>query len=142
MRIRIRNPACNSRNNQSARECMVPYISNNRICHKSRDASKAATAEHQNNNKGKSGMPITSGMQATARARGKLRKGTEDFQPRPRVSKQTKINFGSNQNKLKQDLFRVCSVCFVKPKKKNFGLFRFSNLYRNNQNKQNCFITT
>jgi hypothetical protein len=40
----------------------------------------------------------------------------------PRVfSKQTKINFCSNRNKPKQDLFRVC---FVKPKIKNFGLFR------------------
>ena len=36
-------------------------------------------------------------------------------------SKQTKINFGSNRNKPKQDLFRVC---FVKPKKKIFGLFQ------------------
>ncbi len=36
-------------------------------------------------------------------------------------SKQTKINFGSNQNKPKQDLFRVC---FVKPKTKKFGSFR------------------
>jgi hypothetical protein len=35
-------------------------------------------------------------------------------------SKQTKINFGSNRNKPKQDLFRVC---FVKPKRKKFGLF-------------------
>jgi hypothetical protein len=39
-------------------------------------------------------------------------------------SKQTKINFGSNRNKPKQDLFRVCSVCFMKPKRKKFGLFR------------------
>jgi hypothetical protein len=36
-------------------------------------------------------------------------------------SKQTKINFGSNQNKPKQDLFRVC---FVKPKTISFGLFQ------------------
>ena len=36
-------------------------------------------------------------------------------------SKQTKINFGSNRNKPKQDLFRVC---FVKPITKSFGLFR------------------
>jgi hypothetical protein len=36
-------------------------------------------------------------------------------------SKQTKINFCSNRNTPKQDLFRVC---FVKPKIKNFGLFR------------------
>jgi hypothetical protein len=36
-------------------------------------------------------------------------------------SKQTKINFGSNRNKPKQYLFRVC---FVKSKTKNFGLFR------------------
>jgi hypothetical protein len=36
-------------------------------------------------------------------------------------SKQTKINFGSNRNKPKQDLFRVC---FVKPKRKNFRLFQ------------------
>ncbi len=70
-------------------------------------------------------------------------------------SKQTKINFGSNWNKPKKDLFRGCfglfretkkkkfwfvsvfrtyiettqtnrsvSVCFVKPKRKNFDLFR------------------
>jgi hypothetical protein len=39
-------------------------------------------------------------------------------------SKQTKIIFGSNRNKLKQDLFRVCLVCFVKPVTKSFGLFR------------------
>jgi hypothetical protein len=43
--------------------------------------------------------------------------------PYTRVSsKQTKIIFGSNRNKPKQDLFRVC---FVKPTKtKSFGLFR------------------
>ncbi len=43
-------------------------------------------------------------------------------------SKQTKINYGSNRNKPKQDLFRTCfglfQVCFLKPKRKNFGLFR------------------
>jgi hypothetical protein len=42
-------------------------------------------------------------------------------------SKQTKIYFGLNRNKPKQDLFRVC-----------FGV---SNLYRNNRKKQNCFVT-
>jgi hypothetical protein len=36
-------------------------------------------------------------------------------------SKQTKINFGSNQNKI---CFVFFSVCFVKPKIKNFGLFQ------------------
>jgi hypothetical protein len=36
-------------------------------------------------------------------------------------SKQTKINFGSNRNKIS---FAFVSVCFVKPKNKNFGLFR------------------
>ncbi len=42
----------------------------------------------------------------------------------PRVSsKQTKMNFGSNRNKPKQDLFRVCFDLFRETKKK-FGLFR------------------
>jgi hypothetical protein len=58
---------------------------------------------------------------------------------RTRVSsKQTKINFGSNRNKPKQDLFRVC---FVKPKRKNFGLFRCFEPISNNRNKQICFVT-
>jgi hypothetical protein len=39
-------------------------------------------------------------------------------------SKQTKIIFGSNRNKPKQDLFRVCFGLFRETKKKNFGLFR------------------
>ncbi len=39
-------------------------------------------------------------------------------------SKQTKIIFGSNRNKPKQDLFAFVSVCFVKPITKSFGLFR------------------
>ncbi len=44
---------------------------------------------------------------------------------RTRVSsKQTKINFGSNRNKPKQDLFRVCFGLFRETKTKNFGLFR------------------
>jgi hypothetical protein len=41
----------------------------------------------------------------------------------------------------KQDLFRLCLVCFVKPKTKNFGfvsVFR-AYIYWNNRNKQNCF---
>jgi hypothetical protein len=38
-------------------------------------------------------------------------------------SKQTKINFGSNRNKPKQDLFRVC-FCLFRETKKNFCLFR------------------
>jgi hypothetical protein len=43
----------------------------------------------------------------------------------PRVSlKQTKINFGLNRNKPKQDLFRVCFGLFRETKNKNFGLFR------------------
>ncbi len=45
-------------------------------------------------------------------------------------SKQTKINFRSNRNKPKQDLFCVNLVCFS-----------VSNLYQNNRNKQNCFET-
>jgi hypothetical protein len=36
-------------------------------------------------------------------------------------SKQTKIIFGSNRNKI---CFAFVSVCFVKPKTKSFGLFR------------------
>ncbi len=44
------------------------------------------------------------------------------YNPASRVSsKQTKINLGSNQNKI---CFAFVSVCFVKPKRKNFGLFR------------------
>ena len=39
-------------------------------------------------------------------------------------SKQTKINFGSNRNQPKQDLFRVCFGLFRETKIKNFGLFR------------------
>jgi hypothetical protein len=39
-------------------------------------------------------------------------------------SKQTKIIFGPNRNKPKQDLFRVCFGLFRETKKKNFGLFR------------------
>jgi hypothetical protein len=39
-------------------------------------------------------------------------------------SKQTKINFGSNRNKPKQHLFRVCFGLFRETKYKNFGLFR------------------
>jgi hypothetical protein len=38
-------------------------------------------------------------------------------------SKQTKINHGSNKNKPKQDLFRVCFGLF-RETKKYFGLFR------------------
>jgi hypothetical protein len=53
-----------------------------------------------------------------------------------RVSlKQTKINFGSKQNKI---CFAFVSVCFVKPKRK---ISVVSNLYRNNRNKQICFVT-
>jgi hypothetical protein len=41
---------------------------------------------------------------------------------RARVSsKQTKINFETNRNKI---CFAFVSVCFVKPKTKNFDLFR------------------
>jgi hypothetical protein len=57
------------------------------------------------------------------------------------VLETNKKNFGSNRNKPKQDLFRVVSVCFVKPKTKNFGLFWCFNLYQNKWNKQNCFET-
>ncbi len=39
-------------------------------------------------------------------------------------SKQTKINFGSNRNKPKQDLFRVCFGLFRETKKKKFRFFR------------------
>ncbi len=42
-------------------------------------------------------------------------------------SKQTKIIFGSNQNKPKQDLFRVCFGLFRETKKKNF---RFVSVFR------------
>jgi hypothetical protein len=42
-----------------------------------------------------------------------------------RVSSKWKIKFfGSNRNKPKQDLFRVCFGLFRETKKKNFGLFR------------------
>ncbi len=39
-------------------------------------------------------------------------------------SKQTKIIFGLNRNKPKQDLFRVCFGLFCETKNKSFGLFR------------------
>jgi hypothetical protein len=50
-------------------------------------------------------------------------------------SKQTKINFGSNRNKPKQDLFRVCFGLFRETKNKKF---RFVSLFRtyNKQPKQ------
>ena len=48
--------------------------------------------------------------------------------PPPRVSsKQTKIIFGSNRNKPKQDLFRVCFGLFRETKKKKF---RFVSVFR------------
>jgi hypothetical protein len=57
-------------------------------------------------------------------------------------SKRKKKFFGSNRNKLKQDLFRVCFGLFRETKKKLFSVcFGVSNLYRNNRNKQNCFET-
>ncbi len=61
----------------------------------------------------------------------------------PRVSSKWKKNiFGSNRNKPKQDLFRVCFGLFCETPKKNFSVcFAVSNLYRNNRNKQNCFET-
>ncbi len=59
-------------------------------------------------------------------------------------SKQTKINFGSNRNKPKQDLFRVCFGLFrfvsLNQKEKVSVCFGVSNLYRNNRNKQICFV--
>jgi hypothetical protein len=59
-------------------------------------------------------------------------------------NKQTK-NFDSNRNKPKQDLFRLCFGLFCETKNKQFWFvsvcFGESNLYRNNQNKQNCFET-
>jgi hypothetical protein len=42
-------------------------------------------------------------------------------------SKQTKIIFGSNRNKPKQDLFRVCFGLFREPKKKKI---RFVSVFR------------
>jgi hypothetical protein len=42
-------------------------------------------------------------------------------------SKQTKINFGSNRNKPKQDLFRVCFGLFRETKNKTF---RFVSVFR------------
>jgi hypothetical protein len=42
-------------------------------------------------------------------------------------SKQTKINFGSNRNKPKQDLFRVCFGLFRETKNK---FFRFDSVFR------------
>ncbi len=62
---------------------------------------------------------------------------------RSRVSsKWTKKNFGSNRNKPKRDLFRVCFGLFRETNKEKFSVcFGVSNLYRNNRNKQNCFET-
>jgi hypothetical protein len=57
-------------------------------------------------------------------------------------SKWKKKFFGSNRNKPKQDLFRVCFGLFRETKKQIFRLcFGVSILYRNNRNKQNCFET-
>jgi hypothetical protein len=57
-------------------------------------------------------------------------------------SKQTKINFGSNRNKPKQDLFRVCFGLFRETKNQKVSVcFGVSNLYRNKRTKQNCFVT-
>jgi hypothetical protein len=42
-------------------------------------------------------------------------------------SKQTKINFGSNRNKPKQDLFRVCFGLFRETKNQ---IFRFVSVFR------------
>ena len=42
-------------------------------------------------------------------------------------SKQTKLNFGSNRNKPKQDLFRVCFGLFRETKNKKF---RFGSVFR------------
>ncbi len=45
------------------------------------------------------------------------------------TSKQTKINFGSNRNKPKQDLFRICFGLFREIKKKKISVwFGVSNL--------------
>jgi hypothetical protein len=59
-------------------------------------------------------------------------------------NKQTK-NSGSNRNKPKQDLFRLCFGLFRETKNKQFWFvsvcFGVSNLYRNNRSKQNCFET-
>ncbi len=52
---------------------------------------------------------------------------------------QTKIIFGSNRNKPKQDLFRVCFGLFRETKKVSV-CFGVSNLYQNNRNKQKCFV--
>ncbi len=52
-------------------------------------------------------------------------------------TKKILVRTETNRSKI---CFGCVSVCFVKPKTKNFGLFR-SNLYRNNRNKQNCFET-
>ncbi len=60
-------------------------------------------------------LPITGPTEPWARISKRLRS------PEIRVSsKQTKINFGSNQNKPKQDLFRVCFGLFRKTKNKLF----------------------
>jgi hypothetical protein len=54
-------------------------------------------------------------------------------------------NFGWNRNKQKQDLFRLCFGLFRETKNKIFWFvsvcFDVSNLYGNNRNKQNFFIT-
>jgi hypothetical protein len=58
------------------------------------------------------------------------------------VLETNKINFGSNRNKPKQDLFCVCFGLFCETKKKKITVcFGVSNLYRNNRNKQICFVT-
>jgi hypothetical protein len=53
-------------------------------------------------------------------------------------SKETKINFGSNRNKI---CFAFVSVCFVKPKTKNFGLFWCFEPILKQLKQTDCFVT-
>jgi hypothetical protein len=59
--------------------------------------------------------------------------------PVTRVSSNWKKNFGSNQNKPKQDLFHVFRFVSWNQKLKFSVCFGVLNLYWNNRNKQNCF---
>ncbi len=56
-------------------------------------------------------------------------------------SKQTKINFGSNRNKPKQDLFRVCFGLFRETKNLIFRFVSVFRTYIETTETNTCFVT-
>jgi hypothetical protein len=60
-------------------------------------------------------------------------------------NEEKKIRFEPKQTETRSVSVVFCMVCFVKPKTKNFGLFRFVSVFLtfivNNRKKQNCFET-